>query len=151
MRALLTVSLLILLTGCGVLENPRLARRTEEAVSIVSEPLADAGIGAVEALGEFYGDNFLILWPISFPSVIVAGGVPLAAAAVVYCPPIVAAAGVDEAIRLAAGKEVDISRLITHRFVLEDVSRAFDLVASYSDGVIKAMIDMVPEEGNHIT
>jgi hypothetical protein len=29
----------------------------------------------------------------------------------------------------------------THRFSFEDTKKAFDLVASYGDGVMKAMID----------
>jgi threonine dehydrogenase-like Zn-dependent dehydrogenase len=36
---------------------------------------------------------------------------------------------------------VDISRMITHRFPLSKSKEAFDMVAVYRDGVMKAMID----------
>jgi L-iditol 2-dehydrogenase len=36
---------------------------------------------------------------------------------------------------------VDVSKMITHRFPLSKSKEAFDLVASYGDGVMKAMID----------
>ena len=32
--------------------------------------------------------------------------------------------------------------MITHRFGLEETKKAFDLVAGYRDGVIKAMISL---------
>jgi threonine dehydrogenase-like Zn-dependent dehydrogenase len=34
-----------------------------------------------------------------------------------------------------------IENMVTHRFKPEDTQRAFDLVSSYADGVMKAMID----------
>jgi L-iditol 2-dehydrogenase len=37
--------------------------------------------------------------------------------------------------------QIDISGMITHRFPFEQTKEAFDLVAEYSDGVMKAMID----------
>ena len=37
--------------------------------------------------------------------------------------------------------EIDISNMITHRFSLSETKKAFDLVAGYNDGVMKAMID----------
>ena len=37
--------------------------------------------------------------------------------------------------------EVDICTMITHRFPFEKTKEAFDLVASYKDGVLKAMIE----------
>lgn len=37
--------------------------------------------------------------------------------------------------------EIDISNMITHRFPFEKTKEAFDLVAAYGDGVMKAMID----------
>lgn len=40
---------------------------------------------------------------------------------------------------VSAGLPVD--RLVTHRFALDQAQRAFDLVANYGDGVIKAMIE----------
>lgn len=41
---------------------------------------------------------------------------------------------------LASGK-FDVSKMPTHRFKFEDTKAAFDLVSSYKDGVMKAMID----------
>ncbi len=48
---------------------------------------------------------------------------------------------VDEAIELVADGKIDISDMPTHRFKLEDTKKAFDMVAAYSDGVMKAMIE----------
>ncbi len=42
---------------------------------------------------------------------------------------------------ISAGK-VDTERLITHRFPFEKSKEAFDLVSSFSDGVLKALIDL---------
>jgi threonine dehydrogenase-like Zn-dependent dehydrogenase len=42
---------------------------------------------------------------------------------------------------LAAGR-LHADRMITHRFSLPECQSAFDLVAAYSDGVMKAMIDI---------
>jgi L-iditol 2-dehydrogenase len=36
---------------------------------------------------------------------------------------------------------VDVSTMTTHRFNLKNTKEAFDLVADYRDGVMKAMID----------
>ena len=49
---------------------------------------------------------------------------------------------IEQAIQLVEEKKVDVGRLVTHHFPLSDVDKAFDLVSSYRDGVIKAMIDM---------
>ena len=49
---------------------------------------------------------------------------------------------VEEAIQLVAEKKIDAGSLVTHHFTLEKLGDAFDLAASYSDGVIKAMIIM---------
>ncbi|MGE5419474.1 MAG: alcohol dehydrogenase catalytic domain-containing protein, partial [Chloroflexota bacterium] len=43
---------------------------------------------------------------------------------------------------MQSGK-IDIRNMITHRFPFEKTKEAFDLVASYSDGVMKAMIDFL--------
>jgi len=48
---------------------------------------------------------------------------------------------VQPAIDLIASGKVDIDYFITHRFPLEQSREAFELVAGYRDGVIKAMID----------
>lgn len=37
---------------------------------------------------------------------------------------------------------VDVQPMVTHRFSLDQIKDAFDLVAAYGDGVMKAMIDM---------
>ncbi len=46
------------------------------------------------------------------------------------------------ALDLLESGRVDPKPLITHRMPLEDTPKAFDMVANYSDGVIKAMIDL---------
>jgi L-iditol 2-dehydrogenase len=48
---------------------------------------------------------------------------------------------VHEAIDLVNSKKVDCSNWITHRFKLEQSQEAFETVANYRDGVLKAMID----------
>jgi L-iditol 2-dehydrogenase len=48
---------------------------------------------------------------------------------------------VNETLELLARKEFDISKMVTHRFRFDETKQAFDLVAAYSDGVMKAMID----------
>jgi L-iditol 2-dehydrogenase len=37
--------------------------------------------------------------------------------------------------------QIDVSNMITHRFPFNRTKEAFDLVAEYRDGVMKAMID----------
>jgi L-iditol 2-dehydrogenase len=46
----------------------------------------------------------------------------------------------QKAIDLIADNEVSISDMVTHRFPLDRTGEAYDLVASYGDGVMKAMI-----------
>jgi L-iditol 2-dehydrogenase len=48
---------------------------------------------------------------------------------------------VEHALGLMNSGSVDISDMVTHRFPFSRTSDAFDLVAAYSDGVMKAMID----------
>jgi L-iditol 2-dehydrogenase len=48
---------------------------------------------------------------------------------------------VEETLSLLEKKMVDISLMPTHRFPFEKTKEAFDLVAGYRDGVMKAMID----------
>jgi len=48
---------------------------------------------------------------------------------------------VDETLDLISGKKVDVSNMVTHRFNFKNTKEAFDLVATYKDGVMKAMID----------
>ena len=49
---------------------------------------------------------------------------------------------VRPAMDLIESKEVSIDFMITHEFALDDTTKAFELVAAYGDGVIKAMINM---------
>lgn len=48
----------------------------------------------------------------------------------------------QRAIDLVASKKVDIDFMATHTFSLEQTQQAFELVAVYGDGVIKAMISI---------
>jgi L-iditol 2-dehydrogenase len=41
---------------------------------------------------------------------------------------------------MTTGK-IDVSLMTTHRFSFSDTPRAFDMVAGYEDGVMKAMIE----------
>ncbi|HOF17386.1 MAG TPA: zinc-binding dehydrogenase, partial [Phycisphaerae bacterium] len=52
---------------------------------------------------------------------------------------------VEEAIDLVARGEVDLAPLVTHRFTLDQSQEAYDLVADYRDGVVKAMIRIASE------
>ena len=45
-------------------------------------------------------------------------------------------------IRLIADQRLDPAPLLTHRFPLSEVSTAFELVAGYRDGVVKAVVDV---------
>ncbi len=45
-------------------------------------------------------------------------------------------------IRLIAERRLDPAPLLTHRFPLREISAAFELVAGYRDGVIKAVVDV---------
>ena len=42
---------------------------------------------------------------------------------------------------MMASGEISVDAMATHRFRLEETREAFDLVAGYRDGVMKAMID----------
>ena len=48
---------------------------------------------------------------------------------------------VQETLDLMASKKVNINHMPTHRFCFEKTKEAFELVADYRDGVMKAMID----------
>jgi len=50
-----------------------------------------------------------------------------------------------QTIKMLAKGEVNGSAMITHRFPFSNVAEAFDLVANYRDGVMKAMIDFSVE------
>ncbi|MBN2138543.1 MAG: alcohol dehydrogenase catalytic domain-containing protein [Sedimentisphaerales bacterium] len=49
---------------------------------------------------------------------------------------------VQAAMDLIGSGQADIDYMVTHRFELAEAKDAFDLVAAYDDGVIKAMIDV---------
>ena len=46
----------------------------------------------------------------------------------------------DDAIDMVASGAVDLDPQITHHFPLAESAAAFDLVADYKDGVVKAML-----------
>ena len=48
----------------------------------------------------------------------------------------------QKAIDLLAQHEINMDSMVTHRFPLEETQQAFDLVANYRDGVMKAMIHL---------
>jgi len=47
----------------------------------------------------------------------------------------------EKALEMMVNNEVDVLRMATHRFIFSKAKEAFDLVADYRDGVMKAMID----------
>ena len=49
---------------------------------------------------------------------------------------------VQPAIDLIATHKVELDPILTHRFVFDEVAQAFDLVAGYKDGVIKAIVNL---------
>lgn len=49
---------------------------------------------------------------------------------------------VQPALEMIARRDFDVALLATHRFAFADTPQAFDLVANYRDGVVKAMIDL---------
>ena len=49
---------------------------------------------------------------------------------------------VQPALDLIDSGKIDVDFMLTHRFAFEDSKQAFDLVAAYGDGVIKAVIEM---------
>jgi threonine dehydrogenase-like Zn-dependent dehydrogenase len=49
---------------------------------------------------------------------------------------------VQPAIDAVAGGTIRPQFMVTHRFALAECGKAFDLVAGYADGVVKAMIEM---------
>jgi len=48
---------------------------------------------------------------------------------------------VDAALQYMASKQINVGLMPTHRFPFSETKKAFDLVAGYKDGVMKAMID----------
>lgn len=47
----------------------------------------------------------------------------------------------EETLEMIASDKIDVKPMASHRFPFERTSQAFDLVAGYHDGVMKAMID----------
>jgi threonine dehydrogenase-like Zn-dependent dehydrogenase len=43
---------------------------------------------------------------------------------------------------IASGK-VNVDAMVTHNFTIDQAQEAFELVADYRDGVVKAMINLV--------
>jgi L-iditol 2-dehydrogenase len=48
---------------------------------------------------------------------------------------------VEETLELMENGSINIDNMVTHRFPFDKTKEAFDLVAGYKDGVMKAMID----------
>ena len=48
---------------------------------------------------------------------------------------------VEHTLEMMKNGSIDIKNMVTHRFPFEKTKEAFDLVAGYHDGVMKAMID----------
>ena len=49
---------------------------------------------------------------------------------------------VQPALDMIDKKLFDVSKMATHHFKFKDTKKAFDLVADYQDGVVKAMIEI---------
>jgi len=47
-----------------------------------------------------------------------------------------------DAVAMVASRQVNLDPMVTHQFALSDTKAAFDTVADYTDGVVKAMIFM---------
>jgi L-iditol 2-dehydrogenase len=48
---------------------------------------------------------------------------------------------VEISLEMMSNGKIDVSNMVTHRFPFKDTKEAFDLVAGYRNGVMKAMID----------
>ncbi len=53
---------------------------------------------------------------------------------------------IEPVIRLLSTGQIDARPLVTHRFGLEEIRDAFELVADYGDGVIKAVLELSSAE-----
>lgn len=49
---------------------------------------------------------------------------------------------VERAVELVASRRVNVAPLVTHHFPLEETARAFEMVSSRTDGVVKAIIQI---------
>jgi L-iditol 2-dehydrogenase len=48
---------------------------------------------------------------------------------------------VEASLEMMNNGKIDVRNMVTHRFPFKNTKEAFDLVAGYRDGVMKAMID----------
>jgi L-iditol 2-dehydrogenase len=48
---------------------------------------------------------------------------------------------VESSLEMMKNGKINVSNMITHRFPFKNTKEAFDLVAGYKDGVMKAVID----------
>ena len=48
----------------------------------------------------------------------------------------------QKAIDAIAQRRVNLSSMVTHRFSLEETAKAYELVANYDDGMMKAVIEL---------
>ena len=53
---------------------------------------------------------------------------------------------IEPAIRAIAKGRIDTRPLLTHHFPLDQIREAFELVAGYRDGVVKAILDLSSAE-----
>lgn len=51
---------------------------------------------------------------------------------------------VEDALEMMNNGKINVGNMVTHRFPFKNTKEAFDLVAGYRDGVMKAMIDFLP-------
>lgn len=49
---------------------------------------------------------------------------------------------VEEAIELVVSGKIEVEKMVTHHFSLEETPQAFEIVEAYKDGAIKAMINL---------
>lgn len=49
---------------------------------------------------------------------------------------------VEEAIELVVSAKIDVEKMVTHHFSLEETPKAFEIVEGYKDGAIKAVINL---------
>ena len=47
----------------------------------------------------------------------------------------------EEAMELVSSGRANIDHMVTHHFRMDDSEKAFNMVADYKDGVVKAMIE----------
>lgn len=48
---------------------------------------------------------------------------------------------IEEAIELVVSGKIDVEKMVTHHFSLNETAKAFEIVEGYKDGAIKAMIE----------